>query len=238
MKLVLNGIVSSDDDIWIYEWFGYAAFCPAMLREAISKVSDGDILILEVNSPGGSAFAGAEMYSLLADAPCQTRAIVQSYAASAASYLILGADEVLCTKPAQLMLHRPSTFTSGNEDRHQESIQMLKSTNEAILNVYEQKCSGKTSREELMVILEGETWITAQRALEMGLIDGIYDPKQQSVDPRDVAAAFGLPDITVLRSRYAEAKKQDPAGNPPPAPTPQDWRMKAALELEFNRQIF
>lgn len=238
MKLVLNGIVSSDDDLWIYEWFGYAAFSPSMVRKALADITPGDILIIEVNSPGGSAMAGGEIYSVLADAPCQTRAIVQSYAASAASYLILGADEVLGTVPAQLMLHRPSAFTSGNVDDHQMSIQMLESTNEAILNVYEQKCAGKTSREELMTILENETWITSQKALELGLIDGIYDPKQQSIDPRDVAAAFGLPDITVLRSRYAEAHKKDPDPKEPPAPQPTDWRMKAALELETNRHIF
>lgn len=238
MKLVLNGIVSSDDDLWIYEWFGYAAFSPSVVRKALESVAAGDVLIIEVNSPGGSAMAGAEIYSILADAPCQTRAIVQSYAASAASYLILGADEVLCTSPAQLMLHRPSTYTSGNMDDHQMSIQMLESTNEAILNAYEQKCAGKTSREELMTIVENETWLTAQKALELGLIDGIYDPKKQSIDPRNVAAAFGLPDITVLRSRYGEANKKDPGPKEPPAPQPTDWRMKAALELEANRKIF
>lgn len=108
MKLVLNGIVSSDDDCWIYEWGGYAAFCPSMVRKALADITPGDILTIEVNSPGGSAMAGGEIYSVLADAPCQTRAIVQSYAASAASYLILGADEVLCTAPGQLVLRQLS----------------------------------------------------------------------------------------------------------------------------------
>lgn len=241
MRLVLNGIVSSDDDLWIYEWFGYAAFSPAQLRKAIADTPVGDMLIIEVNSPGGSVMAGGEMYSVLLDAPCQTRVIVQSYAASAASYFILGADEVLCTDVAQLMLHRPGTYTEGNVDAHQQSVQMLQSSNEAILNVYERRCKGKSSREDLTAIVQAETWITAQRALDLGLIDGIYDPKaqkQEQLDPRNIAAAFGLPDIVTLRARYAEAHPKDSASGEPPAQKTDDWRSDAALAIEKARYIF
>lgn len=237
-KIVLSGVVSSDEDLPIYRWYGMPAFSPSMLRDAIANTEPGDVLTLEVNSPGGSAMAGAEMYSILADAPCQTRAIVQSYAASAASYLILGADEVLCTICAQLMLHRPSTYTEGNVDDHLESAQMLLSTAEALLNVYEHRCAGKTSRQDLEAILAAETWIGAQRALDLGLIDGIYDPKSSqsaSFDPRNVAAAFGLPDIVAMRQRYTEAHAEE---TPPPPDDSTKWKAQAALDIEKNRFTF
>ena len=62
-RLVLSGIVSSDNDIEVYRFFGMPAFSPAMLRTAIEETASDDVLTLEVNSPGGDAFAGVEMAS-------------------------------------------------------------------------------------------------------------------------------------------------------------------------------
>ena len=65
MRATLNGYVVADDDVWIYEFFGYSVFSPATVRQAIQDNPDGEELVLELNSPGGSVFAGFEMYSVL-----------------------------------------------------------------------------------------------------------------------------------------------------------------------------
>ena len=73
MRVTLNGIVSSDDDRLIYEWFGYRAFSPEQVRDAIAQNPAGEDLVLEINSPGGSVFAGSEMYSILRSCSIPTR---------------------------------------------------------------------------------------------------------------------------------------------------------------------
>ena len=128
MRVTLNGIVSADDDKWIYEWFGYSAFSPQQVRDAIAANPEGEELVLEINSPGGSVFAGSEMYSVLKASGLHTRAEIQSLAASAASYLCLGCDTVAISPVAQMMIHLPSTSTDGDRTAHQRSIGMLDST--------------------------------------------------------------------------------------------------------------
>lgn len=225
-NFLFNGIVASDDDASIYRFFGYTAVSPGQLRAALAD-ADGDALTLEVNSPGGNAIAGMEIHNLLAASKVPVTAIVQSYAASAASYAILAASRVEMAPGSQMMLHRPSTWTEGNARDHAESLQMLSSMYESMLDVYCTRCGEKASREELTAICDNETWLTAQKCVDLGLADAIWQP--ESADPRNMAAAFGLPDITVLRQRYAEAQKD-------PAPDPgTQWQQDAAIAIEKAR---
>ena len=57
MRVTLNGIVAADEDKWVYEWFGYKAFCPQDLRDAIQQNPQGEELVavlahLDVVPPG------------------------------------------------------------------------------------------------------------------------------------------------------------------------------------------
>lgn len=239
MRVTLNGIVASDDDREIYEWFGYRAFSPEQIRDAIAKNPVGEDLVLEINSPGGSVFAGSEIYSILRGCSIPTRAEIQSLAASAASYLCLGCDQVAISPVAQMMMHLPSTTTSGDRTEHQRSIGMLDATREAILNAYELKAQGKTERAELRRMMSSETWLSAQDALDHGLVDEILGQEDglPSPGPSSLVNAFGLPDITALRAAYVRANPEETPQNTPTAPehTPKDWRLSARLKMEQNR---
>lgn len=231
MRVTLNGIVSSDDDKWLYDWFGYTAFSPQQVRDAVANNPEGEELVLEINSPGGSVFAGAEMYSVLKSCTVPTRAEIQSVAASAASYLCLGCDTVAISPVAQMMVHLPTTRTDGDRTAHQRSIGMLDSTREAILNAYELKAKGKSDRAELRRMIAAETWLSAQDALDHGLVDEILGQEDQAaMSPGALVNAFGLPDIDALRAAYDRANPQQPQQTAEP-----DWRMAARLAVEQNR---
>lgn len=248
MRVTLNGVVSMDEDTWIYELFGYKAFGPQQIRDAIAQNPAGEELVLEINSPGGSVMAGSEIYSVLRSAEgTQTRAEIQSMAASAASYLCLGCDTVMISPVAQMMIHLPSTYTEGDRTDHLRSVQMLDSTREAILNAYELKAGEKGDRAEFRRMMNAETWLTAQEAFDHGLVDGILyqeeGPAPQNLmnaagaGIRALGCSGGVPDIVQLRAEYARrhpAEPQDPTGKEPEDHT-QDWREQARLNLEKIR---
>lgn len=245
MRVTLNGIVAADEDVWIYECFGYKAFGPQTVRQALAENPAGEDLVFEINSPGGSVLAGNEMYSVLRSAEgVHTRAEIQSLAASAASYLSLGCDEVWISPVAQMMIHLPATSTDGNRVDHLNSIQMLDTVREGILNAYELKAKNKADRAEFKRLMDASTWMTAQEAVEKGLADGIL--YQDDPDPRNIMNALGggiralgesgsMPDIVQLRAEYRKRKEAE-TGTPPAADT-QDWRKKARLALENVRFI-
>ena len=240
----------ADDDLWVYDWFGISAFSPHVVREAIRDNVD-DELVVEANSGGGSVFAGFEIFSLLRGAECRTVAVVQSLAASAASTIISGCDTVQVSPVAQIMLHLPAIVTEGNREDHRDSIKLLDSITESILNGYESKCRGKATRDKLAQLMRAETWIPAQDAVEMGLADEIlYQDDAAGIIPGNIVNAVGSsirglingatqPSAAELRARYADlvAKGATPAaGHPALAPIQSmPWQARARLEIEKNR---
>lgn len=191
MRISANGEVIANDWKWLYDWCGYESVCPADIRHALEQIPEGEPLELEINSPGGDVFAGFEIYNLLRAAKCETVAEVQSLAGSAASTMMVACRTVKVSPVAQVMIHLPSTWTAGNQIDHQQATQMLESITESILNGYEAKVNGKTSRDELRKLMENETWLTASRAVELGLADEVLYEEQLGAMPASFRNSVG-----------------------------------------------
>ena len=209
MRVQLNGEVIPSENQWLYDWFGISAFSPAKVREAVEANPVGEDLELEINSVGGSVFAGFEIYSILREAKCNTVAMVQSLAASAASTVMVGCRKVLLSPVAQVMIHLPVTYTEGNQHAHKESLQMLDSITQSILNGYQLRCGDKASREKLKDLMESETWLPAQDAIELGLADAIMtddEAANSTALPLSVVNAVG----GGIRALATNATSNDP----------------------------
>ena len=237
-KVTLNGCVVADEDQWIYDWFGIDAFSPAVIRKAVEENPDGEDLILEINSGGGSVFAGFEMYSILRGAKCPTVAQVQSLAASAASTVMVGCSRVMLSPVAQVMIHLPSSYAEGNQNDMDRERRALESITQSILNGYELRCRGKTDRAHLEELMHAESWLPAQEAVDLGLADGILfqDEDGEGTLPasivnavsggiRSIARNSGTPTSPAsLKARYEQLVRNGAApaeGHPVPM-GPQD----------------
>lgn len=231
MKLNLSGELIPNDWAEDYRRWGYESgfYCPDDVRKAIGNLESGEELLLEINSIGGVVFAGNEIYALLEECSNPTRAVIQSMAASAASYMIMPCDRIEIHLPAQLMIHRASTVAWGNTEDLQQAQQMLDVTDNSILDAYCRRCGDRCSREELETMMENETYIGASDALRYGLVDSIVGGESNAQSGVLVASAFNntvkamrvLPDIHELRQ--AEKNESD--------------RLRQELEQEKNKFI-
>ena len=102
-----------------------------------------------------------------------TLGIVQSLAGSAASTIMSGCKRVLISPVGQVMIHLPSTYAEGNQNDMKHEAKVLESITQSILNGYLVHCKGKSDRAKLEKLMQAESWITAQEAVELGLADGI-----------------------------------------------------------------
>ena len=231
MKLNLSGELIPSDWAEVYRKYGYSSgfYCPDDVRNAIDNLEPGEELLLEVNSIGGSVFGGNEIYALLEGCSNPTRAIIQSLAASAASYMIMACDQIDIHLPAQLMIHRASTVAWGNAEDLQQAQQMLGVTDNAILDTYCRRCGDRISREDLATMMANETYIGAADALQYGLVDSIIGADANTQSGLLVASAFNntvkamrtLPDIQKLMQ--ADKNESD--------------RLRQELENEKNKFI-
>lgn len=256
MRRQLNGYVVADQDQMLYDYFGFPAFSPQMVRSALEELPEGDDLVLEINSSGGSVFAGFEIYSVLRSATQPTVAEVQSIAASAASVIMLGCREVVASPVAQVMIHLPSIATEGNRYDHIENIGVLDSVTESILNAYTMKSHGLSTRDELKRMMRSSTWLTAPEAKSLGLVDRILG--EETIDPNAILNCAGgvshgirsmgvaaMPTPETLRAEYArlvEAGKTQPLEGQAPQKAPpaheNDKLQAAVARLALEKMRF
>ena len=173
MKISVRGPIISSNDQWIYDWFGIDATSPKKVSDILDSIApdNKEDIIVEINSGGGSVYAASEIYTLLKDHPNNVVSKILGLAASAASYIALGANKVLMAPTGQIMIHNASAVASGDYRDMDLASNILKNTNIAIANAYKLK-TGK-SHEELLSMMDEEKWLTAQQAKEVGLIDEI-----------------------------------------------------------------
>lgn len=249
MRTQLNGYIVADEDAWIYRFFGYCVCSPIDIRKAVAENPPGETLTVEINSPGGSMFAGFEMYSVLLGAKCDTEAEVQSLAASAASTAMLGCRRVKATPVAQVMIHNPAVTADGNQYDHRKTAEELAGFAQSILNAYELKCRGKRTRAELEAMMDSETWFPAQEAVEAGLVNEIIGGagllSSQVVNAvggglRVLSGAGGLPSAAELMARKeamdrAEGKSIPDDESPAPGPEQESERERLAVSLSVKK---
>ena len=155
--------------MWIYEWVGMDATCPKDVNAAISE-ANGEPLLVEINSGGGDVFAGSEIYTALKAYAGTVEINIVGLAASAAS-VIAQAGHSRISPTALFMVHNVSGSAAGDFHDMQQEAEILQTANKAVAAAYLEK-TGK-SMEELLGIMDAETWMDAQKAVEYGFVDEV-----------------------------------------------------------------
>lgn len=195
----LSGNVMDNNNARIYRYFGFSnVCCPDDVRTALEADEDDEI-VFELNSGGGSVYAGFEMYGLIASSDKKVTAEIQSIAGSAMSVVAAACDTVLMSAVANIMIHRSSiSHTGGNSERLRQHVQMLDTIDESILNAYEKKAGDKSTRTKLRHMMENETFLTGQEAIECGLADGWIDGDGIETNPLDAVADMNAGGAIIL----------------------------------------
>lgn len=168
-KIEVKGTIVGNADKWIYEWFGMDATCPKDVNAAISE-ANGEPLLVEINTGGGDVFAGSEIYTALKAYAGTVEINIVGLAASAAS-VIAQAGHSRISPTALFMVHNVSGSAAGDFHDMQQEAEILQTANKAVAAAYLEK-TGK-SMEELLGIMDAETWMDAQKAVEYGFVDEV-----------------------------------------------------------------
>ena len=130
---------------------------------------------------------------------------IDGIAASAASVIAMAGTEVLMSPVSTMMIHNPATVAMGDHNEMQKAIEMLNEVKESIINAYEIKTG--LSRAKLSHLMDSETWMNANKAVELGFADGIIArnafPEKEDDEDEDEKEKKKSTDNSVLFSRKA-----------------------------------
>lgn len=188
-RINVKGTIISNDVEWIYNLFDIENTSPNKVINALESANGDDVEVI-INSGGGDVFAGSEIYTELKSYSGNVTTKVVGIAASAASVIAMAGKKVQISPTAQIMIHNVSSRAWGDHRDMQHEADVLKNYNKSIANAYILKSGMK--EEELLELMNNETWFNAQQALENKLVDEIMFEENQ---PQFAASLSNAPMI-------------------------------------------
>lgn len=201
--LFLDGVISEDT------WWGDEV-TPAMFRSELFS-GEGDVTIW-LNSPGGDCIAASQIYAMLMDYAGDVTVKIDGIAASAASVVAMAGTKVLMAPTALMMVHNPLTIAIGDSEEMQKAIEMLGEVKEAIINAYEIKTN--QSRVKISHWMDAETWMNANKAIELGFADGVLEDEKLPKPAETYAFSRRAVTNSLLDKVKPKAKPEQPKGIP------------------------
>jgi ATP-dependent Clp protease protease subunit len=133
---------------------------------------------------------------------------IDGIAASAASVIAMAGDEILMSPVSTMMIHNPLTVAWGDHNEMQKAIDMLNEVKESIINAYAVKTG--LSRAKLSRLMETETWMNANKAVELGFVDGIIERERtEDENTSDVLFSCRETQNTLINKLTAKCKNTD-----------------------------
>lgn len=165
--LLYDVIVSSKEEA---EWWG--GVDPETFRDALNGFNGEDVS-LRINSPGGSVFGGRAMQNALAEYPGKVTAYIDGIAASAASFVPMGAKNIYMGEGAMMMIHKGWTFAVGNADDLRDQAGVLDKIDNSLVKTYAKHNRVGLAENKIMDFIKAETWFDESEAIEHGFADAL-----------------------------------------------------------------
>ena len=157
-------------EIFIYDMIGGMG---VSAKSIIDQLEDGVDIDLRINSVGGDVFEGIAIYNALKKHNGIVNVTIEGLSASMASIIMLAGNEITASANSLIMIHNPQVGVQGDSADLQNKVELLNKIKEQMLNVYTDKTGMQA--EEIATMMDKETWLTAEEALEMGMIDKVGD---------------------------------------------------------------
>lgn len=150
-------------------------------KDALKELKDVKQITVNINSGGGDVFSGVAIHNMLKSHKAHVTVKIDGLAASIASVIAMAGDKVIIPRNAMLMIHNAWTFAVGNASDLRKQAEDLEKINSVVINSYLDK-NPDIDEDKLRSLMDNETWLTAQEAKDLGLVDVIAEPNKAAAN--------------------------------------------------------
>lgn len=186
---------SSTGTLYLYDAIGSDGMTGIGERDVVEALAQlrsagHSDLEVRVSSPGGSVFAGLAIYRAISEWKGKKTCMVDSLAASAASFIMLACDKVLIAPQALVMVHEAAGIAIGNAADMEATAALLRKANDSIVGIYSTRT--KMDPDQARAYMSAETWFSAQDAVAAGLATAVLEDERAPVSAMSETAAAVL----------------------------------------------
>lgn len=204
-RIDVKGQIIESGNEWVYDWLGLENTSPKKIIKALQEAGGEDVEIY-INSPGGSIFAGSEIYTELRNYSGKKIIKITGIAASAAS-VIAQAGECEISPTGMFMIHNVKTSASGDYRDMDNTGDALRAANQSIMNAYIDKTG--MDAEILQDLMDRETYLSAQQAVDHGFVDKIMF-SDNAIPMQNAFGGIPPETITKLRNMIKDPGQKTP----------------------------
>ncbi len=237
-------------DITSWEWYENDVSSYSLVKEIRALGPDVEQINVHINSYGGEVAEGLAIYNTLKNHKAKVRTIVDGFACSAASVVFMAGDERVMSNASLLMIHNAWMITWGDPNQLRKNADDLEKITQATKNAYLEHAN--ITQEELSKMMDEETWILPNEALDMGFATSIVgEPatdkaaasarkalfnlvskarKETDTDNADLQEAVRQIMERLKASQDNVEPEPDPEPNPEPDPIPEPTPEPQQLE--------
>lgn len=172
------------------------------LKKEIDELKDVSKINVYINSYGGVVSEGLAIYNALKRHQAKVVTYCDGFAASIASVIFMAGDERIMNDSSLLMIHNAWTYAEGNAEELRKMADDLEKITQASINAY--KAHSTLSEEEIKNLMDNETWILPEEALEYGFATSVEKTEKKGASQN---AKARLIEIVKL---YQKAKDEEP----------------------------
>ena len=202
------------DDSWNMGWENDPSVYPMNIRTLLNEF-EGQDLDVHVNSGGGHFFAGVAISNMLKSYKGKTTAMIDAVAASAASIICFGCNDIVIPANASLMIHKPMAMEGGTADDLRKCADMLDALQRASVSTYKEKAIEGVTDEQINELINDETWFIGAEAQKYF----------------NVQVAEAVPVLNCTGKILNHWSKLPAAFKAPAQPESQDEKLKQEIEI-------
>lgn len=180
----------------------------AGFRNALKSLGDVKNINLHINSPGGSVFEGIAIYNMLKQNSARINVYIDGLAASIASVIAMSGDAIFMPSNSMMMVHNPWVMAIGNASELRKQADDLDQITKSSIQTYLAKAGDKLDEKTLTQLMDDETWLTAQEAVDYGLADEVMEPNKAvaSINKQFVSRYRHVPEQLIKQTEHDDNK--------------------------------
>ncbi len=178
-------------EITLYDEIGMWGITAKDFIGDLKALGEIDSLTVYINSPGGNVYDGNAIYNALKRTGANITVYIDGLAASMASAIAMVGNKIIMPSNAFMMIHNPWNCVAGEAEDFQKAAERLSKIRDVMADIYQSRTGLELS--EIKEIMDAETWMTAEEAVQKGFAD-------ETEDAVEMAAHFDL-------SKFSNAPK-------------------------------
>ena len=193
-------------EIEIYEEIGCWGVTASDFRRDLKSLGDVSSITLKLNSPGGSVGEGNAIFNMLKKHSAHVTVEIESLALSMGSLVAMAGDTISIAANGMMMLHNPWCVAVGDADEMRKAAEVSDKFKAGMVRAYSAR-SGM-SEDEISALMDDETWLDAEEAVEFGFADEVTDAVELAAH-FDLTAFQRVPEQLLLSGKSGTEKRKD-----------------------------